>query len=224
MTSRWVPPEDRNRFVARSYFGTNIGLVITYPLCGILVDTWGWESAFYVIAGITGVWSIFWFFLVFDTPDKHPRITEKERLKITESLKDTVNANKGLSVPWLAILTSLPFIGLVCSDCSNTYGFNTLASTPTYFKYMLGVDVKANGILSALPNLFRYLGCIVTSEVTTFIMKRKEVKLVWVRRICNVISEVGPALAMFIVAFSGCNIKLGISLLCLGYFFNGGKS
>ena len=52
MTARWVPVEDRNSFIARSFFGSAIGNVVTFPLCGLLVDAYGWPTAFYVIGGI----------------------------------------------------------------------------------------------------------------------------------------------------------------------------
>ena len=38
MTTKWVPREERSSFVARSFMGTMVGKVITYPLCGILID------------------------------------------------------------------------------------------------------------------------------------------------------------------------------------------
>ncbi len=54
--------------------------------------------------------------------------------------------------------------------------------------------------------------------------RRPRTKLIWVRRLCNLVSETGPAAAMIILAFSGCNIGLGMTLLCLGYFLNGAIS
>ena len=78
MTARWIPLKERNSFIARSYFGTVFGLIITFPLCGILIDVTGWESAFYIIGSITIVWFILWQFLVFDTPRQHPRISQDE--------------------------------------------------------------------------------------------------------------------------------------------------
>jgi MFS family permease len=78
MTARWIPATERNSFIARSYFGSVFGLVITFPLCGLIIDKFGWETAFYVIGGITMIWFGFWWFLVFDTPDQHPRISKKE--------------------------------------------------------------------------------------------------------------------------------------------------
>ena len=41
MTTRWIPVKERNSFIARSYFGSVFGLVITFPLCGFLSDTLG---------------------------------------------------------------------------------------------------------------------------------------------------------------------------------------
>ncbi len=53
-------------------------------MCGALVEAFGWESAWYVIGGITTVWTVCWAFLVYDTPDKHPWISdsEKEYIKV----------------------------------------------------------------------------------------------------------------------------------------------
>jgi sugar phosphate permease len=78
--------------------------VVTFPLCGYLISLYGWESGFYVIwlgkwflcdygweSGfyvidiLTMIWVFFWCFLVFDTPDKHPRISLEKKLCIKES-------------------------------------------------------------------------------------------------------------------------------------------
>ena len=58
-----------------------VGKVITYPLCGILIDRFGWESAFYVTGAATFVWFVFWWLLVFDTPETHPRISPEEKYR-----------------------------------------------------------------------------------------------------------------------------------------------
>ena len=85
MTARWIPLKERSSFIARTYFGTVFGLVITFPLCGFIIDRYGWEAAFYVIGAITTVWFVFWWFLVHDSPDQHPRISEQELARIKVS-------------------------------------------------------------------------------------------------------------------------------------------
>ena len=83
-----------------------IGNVVTFPLCGLLVDAYGWPTAFYVIGGIefkfnpnsfqltyfnvilgiTLVWLAFWCLLVYDSPERHPYIGREEREYIREKL------------------------------------------------------------------------------------------------------------------------------------------
>ena len=36
MIARWVPLEERNSFMSRSFMGSVFGLVITFPLCGYM--------------------------------------------------------------------------------------------------------------------------------------------------------------------------------------------
>ena len=148
MTAKWVPQEERSSFVARSFMGTMVGKVITYPLCGILIDEYGWESAFYVTGSATFVWFVFWWLLVFDTPEKHPRISPEEKDRIEAALKMD-GKEKNRSVPWRSFLTSVPLIALVTSDICNTFSAVIFfAYLPTYINSMLGFNIKALKLLS----------------------------------------------------------------------------
>ena len=144
MIVRWVPIAERNSFMARSFMGSVFGLVITFPLCGLLVSYLGWESAFYIIGGITCIWFVFWWFLVFDSPESHPRIDLNERQMIKSQLGKTLT-QKPKPIPWKSILTSVPVWGMILTDCGNCWGLMTLGSNgPAYLKYMLGVDIKVS--------------------------------------------------------------------------------
>ena len=124
-------------------FGTSIGVLITYPLCGLLVTSIGWEGAFYTIGSITAVWYGFWLALVYDSPSENPFITEEEKVYISTRLNGLVNGAERPPVPWKSIFTSKPFWGLMITDSCNTWGLYTLLSSgPTYLKYMLGVDIR----------------------------------------------------------------------------------
>ena len=185
MTTRWIPVKERNSFMARSYFGSVFGLVITFPLCGYLSDQLGWESAFYVIGCISTIWFIFWWFLVFDTPDKHPRIETSELTYIKNELGATID-EKPKPVPWKSIVTSVPVWALVITDCGNCWGLMTLGSKgPAYLKYILGVDIKMNGILSGIPMLSRYLGGVTWALMADWLIAQGHMSIVWVRRIFN---------------------------------------
>ena len=145
----------------------------------------GWESAFYVIGCISTIWFIFWWFLVFDTPESHPRIEASELTYIKNELGATIDA-KPKAVPWKSILTSVPVWALIITDCGNCWGLVTLGSNgPAYMKYMLGVDIKLNGILSGLPMLSRYLGGFTWALLADWLIAQGHLSIVWVRRIFN---------------------------------------
>ena len=201
MTARWIPVKERNSFIARSYFGSVFGLIISYPLCGLIIDSLGWEAAFYIIGSITLVWGILWMLLVFDSPELHPRISEAEREYIISELGNSLS-EKARPVPWRAIITSVPFWGLVITDCGNCVGIMTLGSYGSlYLKRMLGVNIKLNGFLSGLPMLSRYLGGLFHAAIADYLLKQRDWPVLRVRRVFNTICMCGPALTMFILAF-----------------------
>ena len=52
--------------------------------------------------------------------------------------------------------TSVPFAALVLTDMAACFGaFTFMTNWPTYLKFMLGLDIKTNGLLSALPFICR---------------------------------------------------------------------
>lgn len=57
------------------------------------MDLFNWESVFYVTGFIGLVWFVAWWLIVFDTPEEHPRISEKERQYIQKSLGTSVTNN-----------------------------------------------------------------------------------------------------------------------------------
>lgn len=57
------------------------------PLCGWVLTAWGWEAVFYVSGALALIWTVAWWFLVFDSPDQHPRISDKEREYLAQHLE-----------------------------------------------------------------------------------------------------------------------------------------
>ena len=47
-----------------------MGTVISLPISGILCETLGWESVFYIFGACGLVWFVLWSFLVYDSPEK----------------------------------------------------------------------------------------------------------------------------------------------------------
>lgn len=109
--------------------GSSIGSALTYPLCGYIIDSFGWEMAFYVCGIIGTIWYIAWYFMVFDSPQQHPRISQKEKDYIVESLGKNVSKKK----------VSKTFIRLFYTYKMRTF-FAGSNSLETFVNFRSGVD------------------------------------------------------------------------------------
>ncbi|KAL2310026.1 hypothetical protein Nmel_006263 [Mimus melanotis] len=135
--SKWAPPLERSRLATTSFCGSYAGAVIAMPLAGILVQYTGWSSVFYVYGsnsllelsllrelrkealttiailsfhseGSFGiVWYMFWLLVSYESPAKHPTITDEERRYIEESIGESANLLGAMEV---GILSAVPHL------------------------------------------------------------------------------------------------------------------
>jgi len=137
MIAKWFPPYERSTVAGVVYSGNMIGTVLSMPLAAILSDSdifGGWPSVFYFfgLAGI--VWSILWVWLIYETPQSHPTISQHELRLILTSQKHSATAKKP-DIPWRSILTSVPLWALATTHFGQNWGFYTmLTQMPRYFK------------------------------------------------------------------------------------------
>jgi len=221
LTARWVPPAARSSFISQTYMGGMIGIVLSFPLCGLIITHFGWDTCFYLMGSTSLLWTVGWAFLAHDNPKLHPSITEEELAEIEEIPVES----KPPPLPWRAVVTSRPIWGIIFTDAGNTFGlFTLLKFGPAYLKYQLGLDMKSNGFLSAAPMLARYFGGIFLCRGADWLVRSKRLGLKSSRRIFNTISQMAPALAMVTMAYSGCNPTTVAILLVLGMWFNGALS
>ena len=214
ITARWVPSSVRSSWVSKTYFGSTFGAIITYPMCGFIIDQFGWEPCFYVIAAITIVWTIVWYFIVYDDPTSHPRISMEELEEISD-----LHITKGrVPVPWLEILKSPPVWGTMVSDSGNVFGLSMFLSMgPVFFRYMLGLDIKSNGMLSSLPMFARYVGGVAIANFSDWLINSQRISTLNARRLFNSSSQVVPAAALVLLGYTGCDVTAALILMVLTY-------
>jgi hypothetical protein len=86
----------------------------------------GWVYIF-LLTGIFGlIWLPLWLWLVADSPQSHPRISEKERNYICEHIGIGTNDKKMksssmVSLPWKKIIRSKPIIALLIAQFCNVF-------------------------------------------------------------------------------------------------------
>ena len=50
--SKWAPPLERSRMATLVYAGNYVGTVLAMSTCGVIAETLGWESIFYIFGKI----------------------------------------------------------------------------------------------------------------------------------------------------------------------------
>lgn len=107
-------------------------------MSGLLADSYGWRSIFYVTGAMGLVWCLFWFVLVFDSPQSHPWISQEEEEYIVESISTAKGEKRVTATPWREILTCPAVWALTIGHTSSNWGnyqLNTMM--PTYFDNVL---------------------------------------------------------------------------------------
>ncbi|KAM6460054.1 sialin isoform 1-T1 [Liasis olivaceus] len=220
MWSNWAPPLERSKLLSISYAGAQLGTVVSLPLSGLICFYMDWSYVFYMFGTLGVLWFLFWIWMVSDTPETHKTISPTEKEYILSSLSQQLSSQK--SVPWEAMLTSLPLWAIVVAHFSYNWTFYTLLTLlPTYMKEILRFDMQENGFLSALP----YFGCwiciIVSGQFADYLREKQNRSTVCVRKTFTAIGMVGPAVFLIAAGFIGCNYEVAVVFLTISTTLGG---
>ncbi|XP_060803575.1 putative inorganic phosphate cotransporter [Amyelois transitella] len=212
---KWVPLEEKSRLGTLVYSGGQLGTALQLIISGYIADYWGWPAIFYTMGSLGAVWTVLYMFIGSSTPKTSKIISVEEKAYIENSLGQ-VGVQKKLKTPWKSIFTSLPFLSLLITHCGHNWGFWTLMTEiPSYMNRVLGVDIKSNGVMSALPYLGMYLMSFPLGFTSDFVLKKKWLSITTSRKISNSISQYGPAIVLIILSYSPADVTVAVSLLTL---------
>ncbi|KAF8787065.1 sialin-like [Argiope bruennichi] len=222
MLGSWLPKYERSMLSTIIYSGAQIGTVISLPISGLLCFSdflGGWPSVFYVFGTLGCIWFIFWVIFIYETPEKHPRISQAE-LTLIQTGK--VENREVPPIPWKKVLTSVPVWILMITHFGQNWGFYTfLTELPTYLSSILHFDIKSNGFLSALPYLLYSLVSWVVSYIADSLRKKKTFSISVIRKFFNSVGFFGPAVCLIGVILVGCDYVWSVIFLSLAMGFNG---
>jgi ACS family hexuronate transporter-like MFS transporter len=99
--AEWFPV--RERALATGWFnaGTNVGAILCPLVVMWMYEHLGWESTFYATGATGFAWVAAWW-LIYDSPEKHRRVSPAELAYIKEGQPQF--EEKAVNIPWLALL------------------------------------------------------------------------------------------------------------------------
>ncbi|XP_063223235.1 sialin-like isoform X2 [Bacillus rossius redtenbacheri] len=221
MCSTWFPPQERQQLGGLTLSAISLGTIVSNAVSGNLVDSMGWPFVFYLFSSLVILWTVLWMFFVFDSPNDHPRISEEERLYITESTRQNKSETKA-RLPWKEILLSVPVWAHIAMALPSNWLNLTLSNAlPTYMKKVLHYSTTKAGYFAALPPVFAWLSIITFGFISQWIRRRKYVSHFVAYNIFNGISTVGTAVVLLCLPLVSCDARATICLLSAAVALSG---
>jgi ACS family sodium-dependent inorganic phosphate cotransporter-like MFS transporter 5 len=164
---------------------------------------------------------VLWFFLTYDTPGSHPRISAAERDYIENSIGRNKNQKKSMHVPWCAMFTSLPFYAAGVAQFTCLWGYYTLLNTlPLYFKNIMFFDIKQNGALSGAPYLAMWFMMVFSGWLADKLRAKNILSTTNVRKVYMAIGFLIPAACLVATGFVDCHhsgVAVALVIVAVGF-------
>ncbi|KAL6255754.1 hypothetical protein P5V15_012997 [Pogonomyrmex californicus] len=224
MTAKWIPQYERSKFVS-AYLGSSVGAAITYPLCAAVTNFFGWGASFHVTSLLGIIWYCFWHFLVYDSPQQHPRISNDEKNYILDNVAGSVEDKEETRIPWRSIILSRPMWITIAAHWGAAWGILTLMTqAPTYFNFIHGWNINATGILAGAPHLLRMLFSYFFSTMCDWLLRTRRMSLTKVRKLATFVATGMQGIFLAALGFSGCHPLFAVIFMMMGTAVNGAMS
>lgn len=157
----WIPASELGLALGLIQFSAQIGTVITNPICAYLSEygfAGGWPSVFYVLGSVFLLALIPWWFLVHDSPESHPHISDQERKYIRETVRVSRHANNRVWVPWARIVSSRKIWAIgVTKFCASWGNLFLTSKLPAYLETILHMPITYVRQKKNLKNSISYI-------------------------------------------------------------------
>jgi ACS family hexuronate transporter-like MFS transporter len=168
-TAMWFPKSERAFATSLFNAGSNVGAILAPMVVPLLAVSMGWQSPF-IIAGLVGfIWLFFWYPL-YDSPEKHRRVSAKE---LDHILSDREATSKTEKVGWLSLLKyRQAWSFIIAKFLTDPVWWFFLIWLPDFFKETRHLDIKHSWVhLATVYSIVTVLS-IAGGWLTGYLTKR----------------------------------------------------
>jgi len=159
--AEWFPPKERAFAQGIFNAGASIGAIISAPLIAILFLTMGWKGTFLLIGGLGLLWVLPWLVIYRAGPDKHPWVSDAERVLILDAPADAGGPVGPVYTPTIRqMMSHRQSWGIVISRfLLDPIWWLFVSWLPIYLAETFQFDIKQIGIFAWVP----YVGAMIGS-------------------------------------------------------------
>jgi ACS family hexuronate transporter-like MFS transporter len=213
-TAEWFPARERGLAGGLFNVGASAGSMLAPPLVAWAILSYNWQTAF-VITGIIGlIWAGLWL-AFYNSPEKHPALSDEERTLIRTGQEKHLQSD-GTKPSLLKIIRQRNFWGIAIPRFLADPTWGTLTFwVPLYLSKVRGFDLKQIALFAWMPFLAADFGCIFGGMIA-LALQRRGMSLINARRSAFTLG----AFLMMGMAFVGFvqSPYTAIALLSLGGF------
>jgi MFS transporter, ACS family, hexuronate transporter len=214
-TALWFPASERGLAGGVYNIGASFGSMLAPPLVAWAIIAYNWRMAF-VITGVLGLlWVVLWL-VFYESPDKHPALSETERNYIAAGQEKHLR-DDGTRPSFGRIFKQRNFWGIALPRFLADPTWGTLTFwLPLYLSQVRHFDLKHIAMFAWMPFLAADFGCLFGGTLAMALQKRAGLSVINARRCAFSIG----AVMMLGVGFAGfvTSPYTAIALLSLAGF------
>jgi MFS family permease len=210
--ARWVPVTERSRAVGLANSGIPLGTIFALIFTPMIVQSFGWEWAFYAFGLVGVVWFAAWRMVVARSPQDDTRMTVEE-LQLIQAGANSEPAAAG--PPIRAFLSSMSVWAIIVAHFCNNWSLYVLLSwLPTFINKGLGVDYASVGWVTMIPHIAAFIFLNVAGNIADRLVS-SGMAIGTVRKLMQTIGFGGISTALLLVGEVD-SVWLAITIMTIG--------
>lgn len=199
--SNWVPVSSKSRSLGLAYSAGQVGNIVALITSPLLINNYGWKSAFWVYGTLGLTWMLAWVPLVPDQPPNKTKAKQGGSGNVEVSSKSEQGVESLSDVPWKRFLQSKALWGLIAVHCSFGVGpLVCLSWLPSYYSDEWGLDVQKSSFLSGLPWALSFAFANLAGFAADSLINKKVLSITATRKLMQGIASLGPATCLTLLA------------------------
>lgn len=152
--ANWIPKKESGIATGLVLAGIPFGTGITMIIATWIIQTWSWQSLFYIFAFLGPIWCLVWWKFGRDKPEHDSKISKEELEYIYADYNKEETPVEGILLSKREIFSTISVWGCgLAYFCANYLFFLFLTWLPLYFVNGRGIDLSQSAIYSMLPYL-----------------------------------------------------------------------
>jgi MFS transporter, ACS family, hexuronate transporter len=174
--AEWFPVNERATAMGIINAGTAVGAVVAPPLIAVVLtqvhwlDLAAWRWVFFLTGGLGLLWT-FWWWCEYQTPERHPKLSEAERVAIQ---KATADANESeMKIALASLLRHRETWAVVGAKfLSDGAWYFYIFWLPKYLFDTFNLNWQTAGNIGWIPYAASGVGCLVGGGFSSWLLKR----------------------------------------------------